>query len=146
MFGRSYDDFNVGEEILHWPGKTITESDNNFFSLLTMNHHPVHLDTEYSKRQQHGKILVVGTYIFSLVVGQSVRDISGQAVANLSYENVLHVGSSFIGDTIYSKTTVLSKRLSQSNKRQGVVSVETTAWNQKDEVVLRFSRSLLVPV
>ena len=86
-----------------------------------MNHHPVHLDTEYSKRQQHGKILVVGTYVFSLVVGQSVRDISGQAVANLSYENVLHVGPSFIGDTIYSKTTVLSKRLSQSNKRQGVV-------------------------
>ena len=78
MFGRRYDDFNQGEEILHWPGKTIMESDNNFFSLLTMNHHPVHLDAVYAEAQQHGKILVVGTYIFSLVVGQSVRDISGR--------------------------------------------------------------------
>ena len=146
MFGRRYDDFNQGEEILHWPGKTITESDNNFFSLLTMNHHPVHLDAVYAEAQQHGKILVVGTYIFSLVVGQSVRDISGQAVANLSYENVLHVGPSFVGDTIYSKSTVLSKRLSQSNPHQGIVSVETVAWNQDDEDILKFSRSVLVPV
>ena len=146
MFGRRYDDFNQGEEILHWPGKTITESDNNFFSLLTMNHHPVHLDAVYAEAQQHGKILVVGTYIFSLVVGQSVRDISGQAVANLSYENVLHVGPSFVGDTIYSNSTVLSKRLSQSNPHQGIVSVETVAWNQDDEDILKFSRSVLVPV
>ena len=80
---------------------------------------------------------MVGTYIFSLVVGQSVRDIR-QAVANLSYENVLHVGPSFVGDTIYSKSTVLSKRLSQSNPHQGIVSVETVAWNQDDEDILKF--------
>ena len=127
MFGRTYANFEIGDEYVHWPGKTITESDNNLFSLLTMNHHPLHLDVEFAANRQHGRILVVGTYVFSLVVGQSVRDISGAAIANLSYENIDHLAPSFVGDTIYSKTSVLSKRLSQSKPDRGVVGVETVA-------------------
>jgi len=146
MFGRKYNEFNIDAEYIHWPGKTITESDNNLFSLLTMNHHPIHLDALYAEDKQHGKILVVGTYVFSLVVGQSVRDISGQAIANLSYENIEHLAPSFVGDTVYSKTKVISKRLSQSKRDRGIVRVETVAWNQHNESILKFRRSVLVPM
>lgn len=146
MFGRKYNDYDIDAEYIHWPGKTITESDNNLFSLLTMNHHPLHLDALYAENQQHGKILVVGTYVFSLVVGQSVRDISGQAIANLSYENIDHLAPSFVGDTVYSKTTVLSKRPSQSKRDRGIVRVETVAWNQHNKNILKFRRSVLVPI
>lgn len=146
MFGRYYEDFNLGDVYIHWPGKTITESDNNLFSLLTMNHHPVHLDLNYAQQQQHGKVLVVGTYIFSLVVGQSVRDVSGKAVANLNYEGINHLYPAFIGDTIYSKSTVIAKRVSASNSKRGIVKVRTEAWNQNDQPVLMFERSVLVPM
>ena len=95
--GRYYEDFFVGQIIEHKLTKTITESDNNLFCLLTMNHHPVHLDIEYAKRKQHGQILVVGTLVFSLAVGITVEDISGRAVANLGYENVRHINPVFLG-------------------------------------------------
>ena len=88
----------------------------------------------------------MGTYVFSLVVGQSVRDISGQAIANLSYEKVQHLAPSFVGDTIYSETTVISKRQSQSKLDRGIVNVETVAWNQNDTKVLKFERNILVYV
>ena len=145
MFGRFYEEFDVGDIYMHWPGKTITDSDNSFFSLLTMNHHPVHLDANYAGQQQHGQILVVGTLVFSLVVGQSVRDVSGKAVANLNYESIDHLNPVFIGDTIYSKSTVTSKRLSASNPKRGIVKVKTEAWNQDEKSVLVFHRSVLVP-
>ena len=145
MFGRFYEDFMIGEVYMHWPGKTITECDNNIFSLLTMNHHPVHLDTNYAADQQHGEILVVGTLVFSLVVGQSVSDVSGKAIANLGYESINHVNPVFIGDTIYSKSTVVAKRLSESKSGRGVVTVKTEAWNQDEKTVLIFQRSVLVP-
>jgi len=145
MFGRYYEDFNIGDEYKHWPGKTISESDNNIFALLTMNHHPVHIDANYAKQQQHGEILVVGTYVFSLVVGQSVADVSGKAIANLGYEKIEHIRPSFIGDTIYSKTIVLEKRISKSKFDRGIITVKTVATNQRDELVLQFKRSVLVP-
>ena len=105
-FGRYLEDFKVGEVIKHDIGKTILESDNNLFSLLTMNHHPLHLNTEFCKYQVYGKILVVGTLVFSLVVGLTVRDISGKAIANLDYEKVTHDGPVFIGDTITAETEI----------------------------------------
>jgi acyl dehydratase len=145
MFGRFYEEFDVGAVYIHWPGKTITESDNNLFSLITMNHHPVHLDSNYAAQQQHGKILVVGTLVLSLVVGQSVRDVSGKAVANLNYESIDHLNPVFIGDTIYSKSTVITKEISKSNLRRGIVKVKTEAWNQDKKPVLVFQRSVLVP-
>ena len=87
-FGRFYEEFLVGEIIVHPLSKTIFESDNNIFSLLTMNHHPVHLNEDYAEKTQHGKILVVGTLVFSLAVGITVPEVSGKAIANLEYEDI----------------------------------------------------------
>lgn len=144
-FGRYLEEFNVGEIIKHDKTKTILESDNNLFSLLTMNHHPVHLDIEYCKEQQHGKILVVGTLVFSLIVGITVSDISGKAIANLDYEKIDHKGPVFIGDTLRAETEVLEVRESKSKTDRGIIYVETRAYNQKNEEVLRFRRHVLIP-
>lgn len=142
--GNYYEDFIVGETVEHSLSKTIFESDNNLFSLLTMNHHPVHLNLEHCAEHQHKQILVVGTLVFSLVVGMTVPDISGKAVANLEYESVKHLGPVFINDTIYAKTQVLDK-WETSNKDRGVVYVETIAYNQKGNNVLSFRRKVLIP-
>ena len=144
-FGRSLEQFEVGDIYRHWPGKTITESDNNLFTLLTMNHHPVHLDTEYCKAHQHGQILVVGTLVMSVVVGMTVSEISGRAIANLEYEKVTHDGPVFVGDTILAETEVLDVRRSRSNPKRGIVYVETRAFNQRTEKVLTLRRRVLVP-
>jgi len=144
-YGRYFEDFEVGTIIKHWPGKTITEYDCHLFSLLTLNHHPLHIDAHFAAQSQHKQILVVGTYVFSLVVGQSVRDISGKAIANLSYESVTHDAPVFIGDTIYSETEVLEKKESRSKSDRGIVYVETRAHNQKDEKVLTLRRRILIP-
>ncbi|MBN2185133.1 MAG: MaoC family dehydratase [Candidatus Krumholzibacteriota bacterium] len=144
-FGRYFEDFKEGEVIKHWPCKTVTESDNNLFCLLTMNHHPVHLDTEYCKTQHHGKILVVGTYVLSLVVGMSVADISGRAIANLDYEKVTHDGPVFIGDTLCAQTGILEVRESAGKPDRGIIYVETEAFNQDDGKVLSLRRHILVP-
>ena len=98
--GLYFEEFEVGGTIEHSLSKTIFESDNNFFSLLTMNHHPVHTNADYASHNQHGKILVVGTLVFSLAVGMTVPDISGKAIANLDYEAIRHLGPVFIGDTL----------------------------------------------
>jgi len=145
-FGNFYEDFMEGEVIEHTLSKTILESDNNLFSLLTMNHHPIHLNMEYAKEHQHGQILVVGTLVFSLVVGMTVPDISGKAIANLAYENIEHLHPVFIGDTIYAKTTVLEKRLSKSKLDRGLVYVETTGHNQNGIEVVKFRRRVLIPL
>jgi len=143
-FGRFYEGFNIGDIYQHWPGKTITESDNNLFCLITMNHHPVHLDKEYAKTHMHGKILVVGTLILSLTVGLSVNDTSGKAIANLEYSDIRHNLPVFINDTIYAESEVLEKRSSKSNPSQGIVSLKTTAKNQNDKIVLTLKRKILV--
>lgn len=143
-FGRAFEDFQVGEIYKHWPGKTVTESDNNLFSLLTMNHHPVHLDQNYAEQMPHGKILVVGTYVFSVGVGMTVADVSGQAIANLEYEYVKHHLPVFIGDTLYSETQVLEKTPSKTKPDRGVIYVETITKNQHGQNVLSFRRRVLV--
>jgi len=144
QIGRYYEEFTIGEIIEHKTSKTIYESDNNFFSLLTMNHHPVHTNKNYASKQQHGKELVVGTLVFSLAVGITVPDISGRAIANLNYENIDHIKPVFIGDTIYVKTEVLDKRESKSKNDRGIVYVETNVFNQLDEKVLTFRRNVLI--
>lgn len=142
--GLYYEEFEVGEEIRHSLSKTIFECDNNFFSLMTMNHHPVHTNVDYASHNQHGKILVVGTLVFSLAVGITVPDISGKAIANLGYEDVKHLHPVFINDTIYVRTKVLSKRESRSKKDRGIVCVESIASNQNGVDVLSFRRNVLV--
>lgn len=142
--GLYFEEFIVGEEIKHELSKTIFESDNNFFSLLTMNHHPLHTNADYASRNQQGKILVVGTLVFSLAVGITVPDISGKAIANLDYENVLHLNPVFIGDTIYVRTKVLDKKESKTKSDRGVIYVESVAFNQNGIDVLSFRRHVLI--
>lgn len=144
VLGHYFEEFEVGEVICHSLSKTIFESDNNFFSLLTMNHHPLHTNIDYSMKTQHGKILVVGTLVFSIVVGMTVPDISGKAIANLDYEKIEHLAPVFVGDTLYAKTTILSKKESKSKNDRGIVYVETIAYNQNNEEVLKFRRNVLV--
>jgi acyl dehydratase len=143
--GKYYEELKIGEIIRHKTSKTILESDNNLFCLLTMNHHPVHLDKEYCKTQKYGKILVVGTLVFSLTVGLSVPDISGKAIANLDYEKIEHNNPVFIGDTLRAETTILHKRESKSKVDSGIIYVETKAYNQLDNLVLTFRRHVLIP-
>ena len=144
VLGLFYEDFEVGGEMKHALSKTIFESDNNFFSLLTMNHHPVHINADYAGHSQHGRILVVGTLVFSLAVGITVPDVSGKAIANLDYECIKHLNPVFVGDTIYVRSTVLDKRESKSKKDRGIIHVESTAYNQDGVDVLTFRRHVLV--
>jgi len=142
--GNYFDDFVKGQIIYHAASKTIFESDNNLFSLLTMNHHPVHTNIDYAAETQHGKVLVVGTLVFSLVVGITVPDISGKAIANLMYESIDHLAPVFLNDTIYARTEILDVVPSKSKADRGIVYVETTAYNQDKVDVLRFRRKVLV--
>lgn len=144
VLGFYFEDFLVNEEIRHSLSKTIFESDNNQFSLMTMNHHPVHTNIDYASRSQHKKLLVVGTLVFSLAVGITVPDISGKAIANLDYENIRHLHPVFIGDTIYVRSKILDKRESKSKSDRGIIYVESVAYNQNGIDVLSFRRHVLV--
>ena len=144
-FGGYLEDYVPGDVYKHWPGKTITEMDNHLFSVLTMNPQPLHIDEHYMQSHQHGQILVNGTLVFSLVVGLSVRDMSGKAIANLEYERVTHDAPTFHGDTIYAQSEVLEVRESRSRPDRGIVYVETKATNQRGEQVLTLRRRILVP-
>ena len=146
QFGRSYEEFEVGATYQHWPGKTVTEYDDHLFCLLTMNHHPLHLDSHYAEETtQFGKNVVVGNYVYSILLGMSVPDISGKAIANLEVESLRHVAPTFHGDTLYGETTVLDKWESKSKDDRGVVHVETIGYNQDGTVVCIFRRKVMVP-
>lgn len=142
--GNYFEDFQKGLVIDHQLSKTITESDNNLFCLLTMNHHPLHLNQQYAAQSQHQKVVVVGTLVFSLVVGMTVADISGKAIANLEYEGILHLHPVYLGDTLYARTEILDTIPSKSKKDRGVIYVETFAYNQDRIDVLKFRRKVLV--
>ena len=146
QFGRSYEEFEVGATYKHWPGKTVTEYDDHLFCLLTMNHHPLHLDANYAEETtQFGKNVVVGNYVYSILLGMSVPDVSGKAIANLEIESLRHVAPTFHGDTLYGETTVLDKWESKSKDDRGVVHVETIGYNQDGKVVCIFRRKVMVP-
>jgi acyl dehydratase len=146
QFGRYYEEFEVGATYRHWPGKTITEADDHLFCLITMNHHPLHLDAHYAETQtQFKRNVVVGNLVYSLALGMSVPDVSGKAIANLEIETLKHENPTFHGDTIYAETTVLEKKESQSKNDRGVVYVETRAYNQRGERVCIFRRRVMVP-
>lgn len=145
QFGRTLDEFEVGKTYKHWPGRTITEADDTFFCMLTMNHHPLHFDAHYASQTEFGQRIVVGTLVFSLAVGMCVRDMTGQAIAALGYKDIKHHGPVLHGDTIYAESEVTAKRISDSRPEQGVVEFETRVHNQKGELVMTFSRATLVP-
>jgi acyl dehydratase len=144
-FGRYFEEFEPGDIYEHWPGRTINEADDTWFSLMTMNQNPLHIDENYASKTQHGRRLVNGILVFAIAVGMSVPDVSGLAIANLEYESVKHVGPVFHGDTIYARTRVLEKAESKSKPDRGVVYVETTGYNQRNETVLMLRRRVLVP-
>ncbi len=144
-FGRLYEDFVVGDVYRHWPGKTITEADDHLFCMITMNHHPLHTDAWYAETAtQFGRNVVVGNLVYSLVLGMSVADVSGAAVANLEVEELRHARPTFHGDTIYAETKVLDTRESSSKPDRGVVTVESRGFNQRGEEVCYFRRRVMV--
>jgi acyl dehydratase len=143
--GRYLEDFRVGEVIKHWPGRTIRDFDDTWFTLMTMNTNPLHFDEHFASQSQHGRCLVNGTLVFALTVGMSVRDISENALANLEYEKILHHAPTFHGDTLYARSEILEVTPSETKSDRGVVYVETWAVNQREEKVLSLRRRVLVP-
>ena len=144
MAGRYYEDFEVGATYHHRPGRTLSEADNTWFTLLTMNTHPIHIDAEYAKRTEFGKPLVVSTLTLAVLVGMSVADTSRNAVANLGWKEIKLPKPVFAGDTLYAESTVLETRESKSRPNEGVVTIRTLGRNQHGEVVCEFERTFLV--
>jgi acyl dehydratase len=140
-----FEEFTVGEVIKHWPGRTIRDFDDTWFTLMTMNTNPLHFDEHYASQSQHGQCLVNGTLVFAITVGLSVKDVSEKAIANLEYEKVLHLKPTFHGDTIYAESTIIEKTESRSKPDRGIVYVETRARNQREETILSLRRRVLIP-
>ena len=144
-YGRYFEEFTVGQEFRHWPGRTITEADCTWFALLTMNQHPLHSDAHYAETHtQHKQRVVLGPLVYSVVIGMTVADISGRAIANLQVDALRHEKPTFIGDTLYAHSRVLELRESRQGDR-GIVTVETRATNQRGEQVCTYTRKVLVP-
>lgn len=143
-FGRYFEEFEVGDIYEHRPGRTITDADNVWFTLLTMNTHPLHFDYEYAKKTEFGRPLVCSPFTVALMVGMSVSDVSQKAVANLGWSEIRMEKPLFCGDTLYGESEVLSKRESASRSQQGIVTVRTTGRNQRGTVVCTFERTILV--
>ena len=144
-FGRYFEDFEIGHIYEHRPGRTITQSDNTWFTLLTMNTHPLHFDEEYGKATEFGKTLVNSTFTVAVMVGLSVSDVSQKAIANLGWTDIVLPHPLFVGDTLYAESEVLEKRLSESRENCGIVTVKTTGTNQDGVVVASYKRSALIP-
>ena len=144
-FGRYFEDFNLGDVYEHRPGRTISEADNTWFTLLTMNQHPLHFDREYSRNTEFGQPVVNSALTLSIVTGMSVSDVSQKAIANLGWTDIRMPAPVFIGDTLYAESEVLEKRESKSRPTQGIVSVETRAHKQDSTLVMRYTRTILVP-
>ena len=141
--GRYYEDFQVGDIYEHWPGRTVTETDNVWFTNLTMNTHPVHFDNNYASHTEFGKCLVNSTLTLSLVAGMCVSGTSQKAIANLGWEEIRIPAPVFVGDTLYAESEVLSKRESQSRPTQGIVKVRHLGKNQDGVIVMDMVRSFL---
>ena len=144
-FGRYFEDFEIGHIYQHRPGRTISEVDNTWFTLLTMNTHPLHFDAEYAKASEFGKLLVNSAFTVALVVGMSVSDVSQKAIANLGWKEIKLPAPVFVGDTLYAESEVLEKRESKSRPSAGIVTVRT--WGKKSDgtLVCEFDRNILIP-
>jgi len=144
-FGRAYEQFTVGDVYEHRPGRTISEADNTWFSLLTMNQNPLHIDAAYSSKTEFGKPLVNSCLVLSMLVGMSVTDVSYQTIANLGWNDIRLTAPVFAGDTIYAESEVVTKRESESRPTQGIVTVKTTGKKADGTVIMTFERTILVP-
>ncbi len=144
-YGRYLEDFNVGDVYEHRPGRTITENDNIWFTLLTMNQHPLHFDQEYAKHSEFGQPLVNSCLTLAVVAGMSVSDVSQKTIANLGWDKVKMPAPVFNGDTLYAESEVLAVRESKSRPTQGIVSIKTTGFKQGGVEVISFERNMLIP-
>ena len=142
-YGSYYEELETGRHFRHWPGRTITEFDDTLFSLMSMNQHPLHIDEHYAAGTQHGRRLVAGPLVISLVIGMSQADIGGRALETLDYSNVRHLGPVFHGDTIYAESTVVMKE--ELPNQRGLVVVATRGLNQREETILTLERKIVVP-
>jgi itaconyl-CoA hydratase len=142
--GLFYEDFVVGDTFEHRPGRTITDTDNIWMTLLTMNTQPVHFDAAYAAGTEWKKLLVDSTLTVALLTGMSVRTVSAKVVANLGWNDVRATHPVFAGDTLYASTTILAKRESKSRPTQGIVTVRTTGTNQDGVTVMTFERTMLI--
>jgi acyl dehydratase len=142
-YGRYFEELETGQKFRHWPGRTITEFDASLFSLMSMNQHPLHIDEHYAAGTQHGRRLVAGPFVISLVIGMSQGDIGGRALETLDYSNVRHLAPVFHGDTIYAESSIVSKE-ELANER-GLVVVATRGLNQREEAILTLERKIVVP-
>lgn len=143
--GRCLEDFEIGAIYEHRPGRTISEADNTWFTLLTMNQHPIHFDAAYAARTEFGRLLVASPLTLAIVTGLSVSDISQKAIANLGWTDIKLTAPVFVGDTLYAESEILDKRESRSRPTQGIVKVATRGMNQDGTLVISFERSILVP-
>jgi itaconyl-CoA hydratase len=142
--GRFFEDFEVGDVYEHPLGRTVTETDNIWFTLLTQNTAPIHFDSNYAAQTEFEKPLVDSTFTVALVTGQSVTDVSQNVMANLGWDEIRLPNPVFEGDTIYSQSEVLEKRESRSRENVGIVTVKTTGYNQDGKVVITFKRTIMV--
>ena len=142
--GRFYEDFQVGDVYRCRFGRTVTETDNQLFTHLTMNTNPLHFDAVYTSKTRWGKILVNSTFTLALIVGMSVPDVSENAVANLGWDDVRLPNPVFIGDTLYCETEVLAKRESKSHPNAGIVTIRSRGVNQDGKVVIDFERNIMI--
>lgn len=143
--GRSFEDFEIGDIYEHWPGRTITETDNIWFTNLTMNTHPVHFDANYASQTEFGKCLVNSTFTLAVIAGMCVSGTSQKAIANLGWEEIKIPAPVFVGDTLYAESEVLDKRESKSRPTQGIVRVRHIGKNQDGIIVMDMVRSFLSP-
>jgi itaconyl-CoA hydratase len=143
--GRNFEDFAVGAVYEHRPGRTIGEADNTWFTLLTMNQHPLHFDAAYAARSEFGRPVVNSCLTLSIVAGMSVADISQKAIANLGWTDIRLTAPVFVGDTIYAESEVLAKRESASRPTQGIVTVRTTGKKSDGTIFMTYERTVLVP-
>ena len=146
QYGRYLEEFEVGAVYKHWPAKTVTEADDHLFCLITMNHHPLHINDVYAAESQQGQNVVVGPLVYSLALGMSVGDVSGKAIANLATEDLSHPAPVFHGDTLFCESEVLDVRPSSKSKPdRGVVKVHTRVYKQDNTLVAEFKRAVLIP-
>ena len=144
-YGRYLEDFEVGDVYEHRPGRTITESDNIQFSLLTMNAHPMHCDANFAGKSEFGQLLVNSGLSLAIVLGMTVNDVSGKAIANLGWKEIKLTAPVFCGDTLYAESEVLEVRESKSRPTQGIVTTRTRAFKQDGTAVMEFIRMSLIP-
>ncbi len=142
--GRVFEDFEVGDVYQHPLGRTVLAADNVWFTLLTQNTNPIHFDRAYAARTEFGQPLVDSTFTLALVTGQSVMDISQNAMANLGWDQVRLPNPLFEGDTVYSRSEVLEKRESKSRPNVGIVRFKTTGYKQDGTVVIEFERTVMI--